>query len=75
MNPWSQTAMFAFHLHLLPRTRPLVLWVSTLATCQVHGVRSIYLASFFGYENQSDAAADCREMQDVLSTSGLKGNN
>lgn len=64
MNPWSQTA------------GSLVLWISTLAICQVHRVRSVYLDfSFFGYENQSDAAADCREVQDVLSTSGLKGNN
>lgn len=64
---------------LIPPTysESLVLWVSTLATCQAHRVRSIYLASFFffTYENQSDAAADCREEQDVLSTSGLKGNN
>lgn len=30
---------------------------------------------FFGYKNHSDAAADCGEVQNVLSTSGLKGNN
>lgn len=34
---------------LIPPTysESLVLWVSTLATCQAHRVRSIYLASFF----------------------------
>lgn len=58
----------------LPHIWPLILWVLTLAPCQVHGVCSIYLEFiFFDCEPQSDAAAaDCGE---VLSTSGLKGNN
>lgn len=64
----------------LPHTRLLALWVPTLATFKCTGVANLFgflLFPFFilDYENKSDAAADCGEVQDVLSTSGLKGNN
>lgn len=62
INPWSQAAVFVFHPHLLPHTQPLVLWVATLASCQVHMVRSIHLDFLLGYENRLDADADCSEV-------------
>lgn len=76
INPWPETAVFFFPplSWPLPHMWPFILWVLTLAPCQVHGDCSIYLEFlFFDCEPQSDAAAaDCGE---VLSTSGLKGNN